>query len=116
MKYLNYRFAAHQNMANLIPQESKLPCSEAEYMEKVSHRRAEDDRGGSAGSRAPRRCRGASAGVGREASTAARSGADGATVAGCNGHDGRAPPDLEAAQTVGIGITFSVDGEWATVL
>jgi len=108
MKYLNYRFAAHQNMANLIPQESELPCSEAEYMEKVSHRRAGGEQGGSAGGRAPRRCRGAS--------TAARSGADGATVAGCNGHDGRAPPDLEAAQTVGIGITFSIDGEWATAL
>jgi len=45
-----------------------------------------------------------------------RGGAGGATAAGRCGHGGRAPPYLEAAQTVGIGITFSVDGEWATAL
>ena len=39
-----------------------------------------------------------------------------ATMAGRSGHGGQAPIDLEAAQTVGIGITFCVDGEWATTL
>ena len=77
-------------------------------MEKVSHIRVGGERGDSAGGRAPRRCRGASA--------AARSGADGATAAGRSGYGGRAPPDLEAAQTVGIVITFSADGEWAIAL
>ena len=100
-------------MANLIHQEYELPCSEAEYMEKVSHRRAEDDRGGSAGSRAPRRCRGGEHGGSQRGRRAYRGGA---TAAGHSDHGGRTPPDLETAQTVGIGITFSVDGEWATVL
>ena len=100
-------------MANLIPQESELPRSEAEYKEKVSHRRAGGEQGGSAGGRAPRRCRGGEHGGSQRGRRAYRGGA---TAAGHSDHGGRTPADLETAQTVGIWITFSIDGEWATAL